>query len=132
MAAKRVILCDTSILIAWLRGDEQMQQELDRIGFDRLSINAVVVAEVLVGANKRTIRKTREVLNRFNWYDIDVPTSRMFVQLVAGYPDRQPGLPDMFIAASAIMNNAELFTLNRADFAFIPGIKLYNPQYQHS
>ncbi len=34
-----------------------------------------------------------------------------------------------FIAAVAIVNNLELFTLNRKDYDFIKELKLYNPKY---
>jgi len=34
-------------------------------------------------------------------------------------------LPDAQIAATALFHNAELFTLNRKDFAYIPNLKLY-------
>jgi len=35
-------------------------------------------------------------------------------------------LPDAQIAATALFHNAELFTLNRKDFAYIPNLKLYD------
>jgi len=35
---------------------------------------------------------------------------------------------DALIAATAIQHNAELFTLNRKDFAYIPSLKLYEPK----
>ena len=39
-----------------------------------------------------------------------------------------PLLKDALIAATAIFHNAELFTLNRKDFAYIPNLKLYEPK----
>lgn len=35
---------------------------------------------------------------------------------------------DIAIAACAIVNEAQLWTLNRADFADIPGLRLYDPK----
>jgi len=35
---------------------------------------------------------------------------------------------DALIAATAIFHNANLFTLNRKDFACIPYLKLYEPK----
>ena len=32
------------------------------------------------------------------------------------------------IVATAIFHNVELFTLNRKDFAYIPNLKLYEPE----
>jgi len=37
-------------------------------------------------------------------------------------------LPDAQIAATALYHNAELFTLNRKDFVFIPNLKLFEPK----
>jgi len=34
---------------------------------------------------------------------------------------------DALIAATAILHNVELYTLNRKDFVFIPNLKLYEP-----
>jgi predicted nucleic acid-binding protein len=132
MGSKKVVLCDTNILIEYLRGSTTMLAELDAIGFDRLAINAIVKAEILAGMNKGQVRRTREVLNKFDFYDVDKETSRLFIRLVNGFYDRRPGLPDMLIAATALVNNTELLTLNRADFSFIPGLRLYNPHYQHN
>lgn len=35
-------------------------------------------------------------------------------------------VPDCFIASTAIACDVELFTLNKKDFRFIEGLKLYN------
>lgn len=34
-------------------------------------------------------------------------------------------LPDAFIAATAIFHDIPLYTLNKKDFRFIPGLRLY-------
>ncbi|MBK7896587.1 MAG: PIN domain-containing protein [Anaerolineaceae bacterium] len=37
-------------------------------------------------------------------------------------------IPDALIAATALVHNLELFTLNIKDFRFIPGLTLFNPE----
>jgi len=37
------------------------------------------------------------------------------------------GLPDALIAATALVHDLELYTLNTRDFRFIAKIKLYQP-----
>ena len=52
--------------------------------------------------------------------------SKVAVDLVKQYClSHKLKLPDAQIAATALHFNAELFTLNRKDFAYIPNLKLY-------
>jgi len=37
----------------------------------------------------------------------------------------RPSIPDMLIAATAVNDNFELYTLNTKDFKFIPNMRLY-------
>lgn len=109
-----------------------MLSELDGLGFNRLAISVVTTAEVLAGMHKHEARRTRELLGLFSYYDFDQEISQRFIALMSGYYERRPGLPDIMIAATSLVCQVDLFTLNRADFDFIPGIRLYNPRYQHN
>ena len=54
--------------------------------------------------------------------------SRLAVDLVKQYClSHKLKLPDAQIAATALLYNAELFTLNRKDFVFIPNLKFHEP-----
>lgn len=132
MAQKRIILCDSNVFFDYFRGKPTMLQELSYLGFDRLAISAITIAEVYAGMNKGEVRRTREIINQFSWYDFNTEMSRRFLQLMNGHYERRPGLPDMMIAATALIANVDVFTLNRKDFDFLPGLRLYNPQYQHN
>jgi predicted nucleic acid-binding protein len=58
---------------------------------------------------------------------ISTQISRLAVDLVRQYClSHKLKLPDAQIAATAIFYNAELFTLNRRDFAYISDLKLYD------
>jgi predicted nucleic acid-binding protein len=46
-----------------------------------------------------------------------------------GYRDKGISVPDALVAATAVSHNVALFTLNRSDFDFIKGLKLYNPRF---
>ena len=53
-------------------------------------------------------------------------TSRLAIELIEQFRLSHGLLiPDAIIAATAISFNLKLFTYNRKDFFFIPGIRLY-------
>ncbi|MFN4255517.1 MAG: type II toxin-antitoxin system VapC family toxin [Saprospiraceae bacterium] len=129
MATKKVILCDTNIFIDYFHGDERIARELDFLGFGRLAVSVVSVAEIYFGMRKREAAKTKELLRKFNVLHLDKEVSMLFIQFMLGYHERGIAVPDALIAASTVRNNVELFTLNRSDFEFIEGLKLYNPKF---
>ena len=126
---KRLILCDTGIFFDLFHQDPNVCRELDHLGFSRLLISSVSVAETYYGMKKRETRETRELVKRFSIYHTDKEVSRKFLQLMLAYPDHRMAIPDAFIAATALVANVELFTLNRKDFDYVEGLKLYNPKF---
>jgi predicted nucleic acid-binding protein len=69
------------------------------------------------------------LVRRFSILHLDKEISKLFIQFVLGYKDMRVGVPDALIAATAIANQVELFTLNKKDFDFMDGIKLYKPKF---
>ncbi len=128
MATKKIILCDTNIFINYFHDDECVNQELDFLGFNRLAISVVSVGEIYFGMRKRETERTRELVRKFNMLHIDKGVSQLFIQFMLGYKHLGMSIPDALIAASAVYNNIELYTLNRKDFDFIPNLKLHNPR----
>ncbi len=129
MAKKKIILCDTDVLIEHFHGNENIVKELDSLGFERLSISVISVGEIYFGMRKRETASTKDLIRRFNLLHIDKTTSQIFIQLMLGYKSKGISVPDALIAATALTQRVELFTLNRADYNFIEGLKLYNPQF---
>jgi tRNA(fMet)-specific endonuclease VapC len=128
MAKKlRVVLLDSGVFFRYLRRHPDIVSELDKIGFENLGITSVSVGETYQGMFGREKARTQQALNRMTVYHIDTLASRLFVQLMAGHYEKGLQVPDAMIAAVALTNDVELFTLNRNDFSYIPGIKLYNP-----
>lgn len=58
--AKKKIICDTNIIIAYFRKEIEIVQELDKIGFENLYLSVVTVAELLYGMKK--MRKSKPKL----------------------------------------------------------------------
>ena len=78
-------LCDTNIFIEYFNGDEKIIPELDYLGFERLSLSVVSVAEIYFGMRKKETQITRELLRKFNLIHLDKETSQLFVQFMLGF-----------------------------------------------
>lgn len=85
------------------------------------------MGELIYGAfNNRDLTKLKKSIEHLVLLDIDNKTCTTFVKLISAYAlSHRLALPDSFIAATAITYNVELFTLNKKDFRFIEGLKLY-------
>ena len=58
--------------------------------------------------------------------DINNKICETFINIISTYAlSHRLAVPDGFIAATALANDVELFTLNKKDFRFIEGLKLY-------
>ena len=120
-------MCDSNIVFKYFRGEENIVKEVDALGFERLAVSAVTIAEMYFGMKKNEVRSTKELLNKFNHYHIDKQISRVFVGLLLEHKN-ELALPDALIASTALVYDVLLYTHNRKDFDFIEGISFYNPQ----
>ena len=85
------------------------------------------MGELIFGAfNKRDLTKLKKSIEHLILLDIDNKTCGIFINLISIYAlSHRLAVPDGFIAATAIVYDVELFTLNKKDFRFIDGLKLY-------
>jgi len=83
--------------------------------------------ELIYGAlNKKELNQIKKDLNNLILVDIDKKTCDIFLELLTKYAlSHKLAVPDGFIAATALANNIQLFTLNLKDYRFIDGLKLY-------
>ena len=128
MGRKRaVILCDTNILVEFYKNDLAVINELRNIGTDQLAISVITQAELYYGAiNKAELSQIQKHLNLLNTLPIDQPVSTQFIQLMAQYSlSHKLTIPDALIAATALVYDISLYTLNIKDFRFIEGLNLY-------
>ena len=77
--------------------------------------------------NKAELQKIKQHLTLLHRYPIDPPISNTFLHLMETYSLHKLSLPDAFIAATTLVHDIELYTLNTKDFQFIPNLKLYQP-----
>ena len=119
-------LCDTCILIDYLRGN---QESYNRLSADRskgLGMSSVTFMELMVGAlNKREVSVIKKAFSDFEIVDISRPISIKARLLIEKYA-KSHGLliPDALIAATALELGVPLCTANVGDFRFIPDIAL--------
>lgn len=124
-----MILCDTNILIEFYKNNPQIVQELRHIGPTQLAVSSITQAELYFGAlNKAELNQIKKHLMLLSHFPVDVSISAVFIELMETYsPSHKLTLPDALIAATALVHNLELYTLNIKDFRFIPGLTLYQP-----
>jgi hypothetical protein len=103
--------------------------KLRAIGQENILISTITAGELIYGAlNKKELKQIQKDLNSLTILDIDEKTCEIFLNIMGKYVlSHNLSLPDGFIAASAIANDIELFTLNLKDYRFIPELKIYSP-----
>jgi predicted nucleic acid-binding protein len=124
-----MILCDTNILIEVSRNNKTIDEILHNIGFRNIAVSDVVCAELFFGArDKRELQSIQKSLNAFTVYPVQPDISALAVNLIKQYClSHNLDLADALIAATAIINHVELYTLNVKDFIFIPQLRLFRP-----
>lgn len=122
-----MILCDTDVIIEYMKGNEVAKKEIVEIGINNITVSSVSLMELFYGAlNKRELNQIKKALNNFKIIHIDTEISNKAVELIEKY-SKSHGLepPDALIGATATVRNIALFTYDISDFKFIDGLKLY-------
>lgn len=130
MAKKQVknVILDTNILFELLAENLTFLDEIDNIGHKFLFVSSISVLETYYGMRKSEERKTKELFNSLNRVYIDKEIGKKAEEIMFEYRGRRPTLPDCLIAATCLVFNLEIYTLNIKDFDYIKGIKLYKPK----
>ncbi len=124
-----MIILDTSILVDALTGSRRSFPKLlsvvDR--GERLLLSSIVAYEWLRGPRKPEELADQEALfplaSAIPFESKDAEIAARLYRSVRGGRAREA---DLAIAACAIRNDAELWTLNRTDFSDVPGLKLFH------
>jgi tRNA(fMet)-specific endonuclease VapC len=125
----RMILLDTNILIEFYKNNPKIVTELRNIGPPRPAISPVTQAELYFGAlNNAELKKIKQHLSLLATLPLTVSISTEFLNLMETYSlSHKLSVPDALIAATALVNDAFLYTLNMKDFRYISALKLYEP-----
>ena len=122
-----MILVDTNIFIEFYRNNPVICEILEKIDPQEIAINDVVCAELYFGArNRQELANIVTDMEKLTILEIFPKISRLATELVKQYClSHKLKLPDAQIAATAIVHNVELLTLNKKDFVYIPNLKLF-------
>jgi predicted nucleic acid-binding protein len=115
-------------LIEFYKNNQDIVGRLQDIGSNNIAISAVTAGELLFGAlNKKEVQAIKKDIEHLVLFHINDLISQKFIELMLQY-SKSHGLtiPDALIAATALVNNISLYTLNVNDFKFISGLTLYN------
>jgi predicted nucleic acid-binding protein len=123
-----MILCDTNILIEIYRNNSVINAIIDTIGYENIAISDVTRAEILVGArNKREMNIIRKALNNLKIIPINTDISSLSIDFIENfYLSNGLDFHDALIAATAIICQIELYTLNLKHFNFIPNLNIFH------
>ena len=119
-------LCDTCILIDYLKGKAEVQQKLTKGREQGLGMSSVTYMELMVGAlNKREVGIIKKAFSDFEIVEVSESISIKARNLIEKYT-KSHGLliPDALIGATALELELPLYTANIKDFQFLPDLVL--------
>jgi predicted nucleic acid-binding protein len=123
-----VIVVDTSVLIDALTGNKHSARSLNEAleRGERLGLLTLVLYEWLRGPRVPVELEAQEFLfPAASALSFEADDARVAAKLYRSARRARGRDVDIAIAACTIRRQAELWTLNRADFSDVPGLKLY-------
>ena len=127
MAEKRLMV-DSSILIDYFRKTDKANSKLVAHfkNYEQLYISSVTEFEVVNGATPSHLQFWDGMLLRFTILNFDSKTARQAAEIVTKLKTKRKTIdkPDLFIAATAVVNSLTLDTLNIKHFFDIDGLQL--------
>jgi predicted nucleic acid-binding protein len=120
-------LVDTSVLVDYLRG-VQPARELLRSAFEREELVAASVltrVELSIGMRRSERRATDSLVGALRWLTLDAAVAERADALARRYGRSHSGIDavDYCVAASALVNGLELWTLNVHHFPMFDGLR---------
>ena len=127
-----VFLLDSDQIISYLNGRKEIVKKIDNLANEELFTSIICVAEVLEGIygtdkEDQRLLQLNEFLQDIRVLLIDRKVADKFAKIRSDLR-KKGGLienMDIFIAATALVQNLILITNNKRDFERIKGLKLY-------
>ncbi len=125
-----MVIVDTNIIIDHLRQTRSLDTALERfmeIVEEDISLSVLSIQELFAGKSSRLNQNRERILEVLSLFEI-IPYS-FEIAKTAGMLVRDLRnpieFPDAAIAATALVYESSLLTLNHKDFAHIPGLRVY-------
>jgi tRNA(fMet)-specific endonuclease VapC len=125
-----MLLLDTNICIALLKGDAAVRTLVRGTGLNQLGIPAIVFAELAYGVQKSKQKAAallayEELERTYRAVDFDSKAAIEYGRIRALLREKGTtiGPNDLLIAATAISCGAELVTRNVREFSRVPGLR---------
>ena len=127
--AKKGLMLDSSILIDYFRKTDKSKSRLVQHfqNFESIFISTITEFEIYNGASEAHKDFWNKLLTRIIVLDFDRKAARKSADIVSQLKLKRKTIdkPDLFIAATAIVNNLELDTLNTKHFKDISELTLF-------
>jgi predicted nucleic acid-binding protein len=122
-----LVICDTNIFISLFKELPHTVDELQIIGDVNVLMPSVSVMELYRGMeNKKDLKMMENKVKLYNIIHFNEQVSEKAIELVHVFKlSHNLQIPDAIIGAMSVVYRIPLFTYNKKDFKFIPGIKLY-------
>lgn len=127
MAKRSLVLCDTNIIIEFYKENTTVLSKLHNIGQKNIAVSIITVGELLYGAlDKEEFNQIKQDLAHLRLLHLNTAIDECFLELMSKYSlSHNLALPDGLIAATALIQDIPLYTLNKKDFRYISGIELH-------
>ncbi len=114
------IVFDTDVIIDVLKRKEQTAYQIEDISTqdDALFCSVISISEILAGMRKNEEKDTWELLDALDKFNVDENIAELAGKLKGETKSHQLMLDDCLIAATAMLNNAVLFTKNVKHYPF--------------
>jgi tRNA(fMet)-specific endonuclease VapC len=127
--SKKLVLIDSGVVFDYLKGDEKVTTEiLENIGIENACVSTITILETYYGMLKKETKTTKEFFKQVNQLTIDKETCQEAVGLMLSHRSSKIALADCLIAATCLVNNAQIYTYNIQDFDYLKGVKIYKPK----
>jgi len=124
-----LIILDTDILIWVLRKNKEIKNKLIKATLETdggLYITPIQIAEIYAGIRPSEEKIIKKFLNSFNIIPIDVQIGELAGRFINQYrKSHSVEIADAIIAAASIVNNFELWTLNKKHYPMIKKENFY-------
>ncbi len=126
--ADEKLMVDSTILIDYFRKTDKANSKLVSHfrKYGQLYISSVTEFEVINGATQTHLQFWEGMLTRFTILEFDSKAARQAARIVAELKVKRKTIdkPDLFIAATAVVNGLKLDTLNTKHFIHIESLHL--------